>query len=539
MFSDRFQELHKAVDYLTHAESGFVVIEVNDRVSQNKCISFFETELTSKKIISVDLENTPEGMRPDNFIKFAVEDNPDIPIFCVLNMNGLGKGVREDEIMLLRNFNMGREKLADLDKLLVFFFPSYFVDLILRYARDFYDFAPLRITIPNPERQFMDRRDYEPEFADEKYLLNRVEFLKSRLDGNLKDEERFKVLMDLGDCYGKLYRWDEAIGVFERAVELAEEMGANGEQLAALTLLGKSQGKVYDFSAAEYSLLSGVELAKKNNDFFLLAYAQVELARVEIYIGNLDEAEQILKQAANIFIKLEAQREHDVAMSELASLLSKKGLYDEALAIHEAALDSYKVLGDSKSYSVTIREMSKIFVAKGDPHEAVRLCTNLLDEDKKTNDHKGYLDTLSVLVNAFSEMGQNEKALNLCEIRLREYEKMGDLRSKAITLFEMSFLEVSRNNFDIAMQYLNEAQRICRELGDWVGLSHINFRIGKILFSAGKYKKGVRLLTDALLFFNKAGFVQEAMLVKSNLDSMEAYAAANPLPDESLSQEYK
>lgn len=520
MFSERFQELHKVVDYLTHADSGFVAIEVNDRISQNKCISFLETELTSKKIISVDLENTPEGMRPDNFIKSSVEENSDVSVFCVLNMSSLGKGEREDEIELLRNFNMGREKLADLDKLLVFFFPSYFVDLILRYAGDFYDFAPLRVIIPNPERPFMERREYEPEFADEKYLLNRVSFLKSRLDGDLDDEERFKVLMDLGDCYGKLYRYEEAIEVFEGAVELAEGREQKESVAAALLKIVEIARLANNYSFVERVYRLGVCLESELDDKRLKAAFLTSFARANRQVGNLDQAQILFLDALDLLKDIGLDKEWVVVSGEIARIFRVQGRYNEALKIYEQQLANYGK-EDVRDRVVTKGDIANILTVQGQFNKALEIHEERIEELNKIEAPRVRAMAYRDIAVIYMQVGRINEAINLLKKQINELEKIGDLRVCALIMLDMAVAERDMGNEEAVRPLLEKSRLLSRRTGDLYTYYSTGIILGELMVALGERANGFQILHESLTGYEEMGFEADAKMIKKKISEIK------------------
>ncbi|NDV27099.1 tetratricopeptide repeat protein [Desulfovibrio sp. JC010] len=540
MYPDRFQELEKVVDYLENADSGFVIVEVNDRRSQNNCVSFLETELISKKIVSIDLEYMPDDFRPANFIESAVKDFSEAKVFCVLNMSGLAKGDREEEIRMLRSFNMAREKLDNLDKLLVFFFPSYFVDLILRYALDFYDFASLRIKIPNPERPFMDRGEYEPEFADEKYLSNRVEFLKSRLGLGLDDEERFKVLMDLGDCLGKLYRWDEAIEVFEGAVGLAEEMGESNNKLKALYDMSEMAFLDYDYSLAASISEQGLDIALESDqdDADFVAAFLTTLARVERKIGETERAESLFKEAYLKWQAIGGNRECAIILGEMARILSDKGQDDDALRLHERQIEEFLKINDTRERAVTLGDIARIYKNKNRIDEALQVHEERLSIFDSLGESISSAGVRRDIGRILTEKGMVDEALRIHKEQLKFYEKIGDLQNCAITLFDIAQIVFYQKGSD-ALPFLEKAFGIVNDSGDRDGKAFVGRLLGEVLCYSGRYEDGLPLLHEALKNFKELMNYSEAEETNMLISEMEAYAAANPLPEENNDKDSK
>ena len=194
--------LRMAVDYAQHAGAGFMVLEVNRVERVHEILARFKESLGKESVGIVDLGSEKPGIGALETLRNAVMQSPGVSVFCILNMHVPAGGAREEEVRMIRNLNMQREAFQNLDKVLVFFFPSYFLDLFNRYGLDFLDFASARFSFCGKGGAALSPEELQDE---ENFLKNRIAFLERRLEsGGLSRKERQKVLKDLKESRQQL-----------------------------------------------------------------------------------------------------------------------------------------------------------------------------------------------------------------------------------------------------------------------------------------------------------------------------------------------
>ena len=144
-------------------------------------------------------------------IRKCVEENPDFEVVLVQNLHTLSEQYGGD-VELGKDINFSREAYADLKKIFLFFWPTYFVDILMQNAPDFWDFVPVKFKFLSESAGIFQSVDPDREMADERYLRNRAAFLEKILqDGNLPEKERLEKLVDIAHIYEKLYAYDNAL----------------------------------------------------------------------------------------------------------------------------------------------------------------------------------------------------------------------------------------------------------------------------------------------------------------------------------------
>ncbi|CCO25395.1 hypothetical protein [Maridesulfovibrio hydrothermalis] len=125
---------------------------------------------------------------------------------------------------------------------------------------------------------------------------------------------------------------------------------------------------------------------------------------------------------------------------------------------------------------------------------------------------------------------QVEEALKQLEERLAECKKNDDSKGRALTLFEIAQVEISRNNQEGALLLLVEAYSLVKELGDLAYICPIGELLGQLLYVSGNREDGLSMVRESLAGLKEMGSDDEAANTEHLLDAMMAHSLANPLP---------
>ncbi len=231
------ETLERLMLYLESQDSGFVIVEVNENQLQKQAANYVADRLRS---IVVDFKESPHIVNPYQEIKKRIEKYNIAKICLILNMHTL-KNTQASLEKLVRDLNFAREAYSGLEKILVFFFPVFFTDMVIRLAKDFFDFVPVVFRL-EPESSQMPEYKIEKEqkeILDENFVKNRIAFLENYInETNLSKKELTKKYNDIAKCYEQLSKYDKALDYYKQALEISKEIGDKAGLCATLFNLG-------------------------------------------------------------------------------------------------------------------------------------------------------------------------------------------------------------------------------------------------------------------------------------------------------------
>jgi hypothetical protein len=218
--TDNAEVLEQIITYLEDQDSGFVIVEVNQQKLQREIVHHIRSHFPENQCHIIDLLSTSVDASPLAAVRDSVTNMPDVKIFLILNFHELAGDHREDRIRIVRELNFSREAYCRVNKLLVFLLPTYFVDLIIRHAKDFFDFVPVTFSLKSesiPSRNSVI--EHRRPFLGKKFLENQVAYLKDALvSRDLTQKSIGKKFEALGDCYEQLFKYRDALESYENSL---------------------------------------------------------------------------------------------------------------------------------------------------------------------------------------------------------------------------------------------------------------------------------------------------------------------------------
>jgi tetratricopeptide (TPR) repeat protein len=222
-----------------------------------------------------------------------------------------------------------------------------------------------------------------------------------------------------------------------------------------------------------------------------------EQARHLIVRGELQQAEQLLTQAAQLFTTAGAEDEAATAMGEIAGILYQRGDYDEALRIRrDVELPVYERLGQTRSIAVTWGHIADIAYRRGDYDEALRIRRELqLPAFERLADTRETAIAWGRIADIASGRGDYDEALRIRkDVTLPVYERLGDTRSTAINWSKIADIAYQRGDYDEALRIRRELQLPAFErLGDTRSAVVTWGQIADIASRRGDYDEALRI----------------------------------------------
>lgn len=462
-----YKTLDKAAIYLEHEDSGFVIIEANAPVLQQQAAAYLTGKVSSKKILAIDLKTAPRDATHLSVIRQKASENPDVSVFLILNFHTLADRIETKEIGLVRDLNFSREPYASLNKILVFFLPSFFVDLLIRHARDFYDYVPIKFELVSEDSGALIWQNKPTDTADEIFLGNRILFLRDMINsGELSEGKKAEKLFELAKSHGKLYQHDEAIQRYQQALVFYQKLkDRRGEALAL-----KGIGLIH-FSRSEY-----------------------------------ETAMEYLKQALSICQEIRDQVGESTILSNISLIFKARGEYDTALEYLKQSLNIAGEIGDRVSEGLS--NISLIYQARGEYETALEYLKQSLSIRREIGDRAGEGATLNNIALIYRTWGKYEKGLEYLEQSLSIAKEIENRAGEAATLNNISQIYQARGDYETAMEYLKQSLSIGRELGDRAGLCITLINMGNIHWTKEEKDQAMSEWREAYQIAREIGHAQ-------------------------------
>ncbi|GGN65415.1 hypothetical protein GCM10010112_26770 [Actinoplanes lobatus] len=236
-----------------------------------------------------------------------------------------------------------------------------------------------------------------------------------------------------------------------------------------------------------------------------LTHARVtgEHAKLLITRGALEQAEQLLNQAREMFTTAGSEREAATAWGDLAEILFLRGGYDEALRIrHEIELPVYQRLGDTRAIAIAWGRIADIHYQRGEYDEALRIRQEVqLPVYQRLGDTRSTAIAWGAVADIRYQRGEYDEALRIRhEIELPVYQRLGDTRETAITWGKIADIRYQRRDFDEAFRIRHEIELpVYQRLGDTRAIAVTWGKIADIRYQRGESDDALRIRQEVQL----------------------------------------
>jgi len=303
--------------------------------------------------------------------------------------------------------------------------------------------------------------------------IGEVTTLSSLLDPlleNLSELDLFSqrwVLTSKGIAYVNLGEYRKAIGLFEKALEIARRFGDVCGEGKSLVNMGLSYANLGEYKKAIELYEKALEMARRIGD------ASSEGAG----LGNLGLA------YANL------------------------GEYRKAIVLYEKVLEMARRIGDASSEGAGLSNMGTAHLNLGEYKKAIGLCEKALKIHRRLGNVHGEGVALSNMGTAHLNLGEYKKAIELCEKALKIHRRIGDAYGEGVALSNMGSAYANLEEYMNAIELYEKALKIDRRIGDVRGEGNVLTNMGIAYASFGEYRKAIGLYEKALEIARRSGDV--------------------------------
>ncbi len=274
-----------------------------------------------------------------------------------------------------------------------------------------------------------------------------------------------KCLMNLGNA--STYRGDykNAVKYFEQSRIMAEEAGNKKGVSDCLSNLGVVSSDLGDYPKAIEYYEQSLKIRTELNDKTGISSCLVNLGVVSMYQGDYPKSIDYFERALAIAEELNDKRLISFCLMNLGGVTLYQGNYSKAIEYDQRALDLKQELEEKKGISQCLLYMAATYFNRGDPMKAI----DYYQRSIKINEQIGDKFLLSYcymnLGNIYYDMEDFTRSDESFGISLRIAEELNDKRNISLCLSRMSYLAYGRGKLPEALDYIERALQIDRELG--------------------------------------------------------------------------
>ncbi|ALG69151.1 tetratricopeptide repeat protein [Beggiatoa leptomitoformis] len=498
-------------------------------------------------IIEISILSLAEQQLIDEGLQTALQNIPTETAVFIYDLERLLLTIdQQKNLRYVRQLNWRRSAFQRLQRSLVLWLPHAALDLLARYAPDFYDWCsgfyyfaePQTTTIRFEPKAFESDKTFNLSLTDKQNWLAVLQ--ESLQDISLQEPERAKVLRDIGDLQYAMGNYQEADAHFQQSLKIFKELNneaevaetrgriadilyRRGELAEALRIRQEEEmpvyerlgdvrsravtlGQIADILQARGELAEALRIRQEEEmpvyerlgDVRSRAVTLGQIADILYRRGELAEALRIRQEEEMpVYERLGDVRERAVTLGQIADILQARGELAEALRIRqEEEMPVYERLGDVRERAVTLGKIADILQARGELAEALRILQEeLIPVFERLGDVRSRAACFGRIADILQARGELAEALRIRqEEEMPVYERLGDVRSRAVTLGKIADILQARGELAEALRIRQEEQMpVYERLGDVRSRAVTLGKIADILQARGELAEALRI----------------------------------------------
>ncbi|MEF8832571.1 MAG: BREX system ATP-binding domain-containing protein [Candidatus Thermoplasmatota archaeon] len=322
-----------------------------------------------------------------------------------------------------------------------------------------------------------------------------IEMYEHALDLTEEDRVKIDLLVKLGKAHKIIGEYDSALDEFETAVEKTEEVQLKQN---ILSLLGETYLSKGDHEQALNTAEKGLSLSNDDQNEMMTCKLLSVKGRVYSRRRNIEKAENIFSEEKEIAEKEDNDKEKAKALHHIGSLRIFEGNNDEALDALSEAVELRKKINDQLGLSRSLNNLGIIYKNKGQFDKALDYFNQILEIQEEIGDKSGIMKTLNNLGIISKIRGDLKTALDYYDKSLEIGKKIEDKFSISMTNVNLGNIYKIQCEHEEALNHFEKAYEIQKDIDDKSGMAATLNNIGSIYQTIGDFEEALEYLNESL-----------------------------------------
>ncbi len=272
-----------------------------------------------------------------------------------------------------------------------------------------------------------------------------------------RDQNRARVLLNLGLNSFSEGNWKEAMGYYEECLELFQDLKDPEGLSKALANLGIVARNLGEWEKAIQYYTRSYEIDLQLQDKQGMGICLMNMAIALEAVGKIKEAIENYQSSLSIFRELGDEKSTSICLLNLGNAFAVLKKWDMALEFYQQSINLFEKIGDQPNISKSLTNMGIALRNLGRWEDAIQNYQTSLQEFEKSNDQVAISKCLLDLGVAYYSINQLEEALNNFHRSQKLFQKYGDRPGEAIACQNLGLTYYKRKDFRRALKYFNES----------------------------------------------------------------------------------
>ncbi|MBT9098825.1 tetratricopeptide repeat protein [Methylovulum psychrotolerans] len=377
---------------------------------------------------------------------------------------------------VIQELNWRREFYGRANHPVVFWMPDFLLTEIFNEAPDFADWRSglYEFTLSQPEQLSLMQSTWESvgeNFIEQlsltekqRWIVN-LENLLAELAGQEASRTKSDLLCRLGMLYGSLGNYEQALGCYQRTLQIQRDIGDKAGEGATLSNIATIAHAKGDYKKALMSLKEALQIDREVGDKESEGLALNNISQIHKVNGDYVSALDYLGQSLKIQQGIGDKRGEGATLNNLATVSHAKGDYDTALRYLIKSLQIRQDIGDKQGEGVTLNNLSQVYQVKGDYETALHYLTQSLQIRQTIGDKQGEGTTLNNISQIYVVKGDYDTALVYLTKALQISQSISNLAGECTVLFNIGYIYLQNDELQYALSTWLKAYHIAKKIG--------------------------------------------------------------------------
>ncbi len=323
--------------------------------------------------------------------------------------------------------------------------------------------------------------------------------------GALQETSRGWVCTSLGSAYLQLGEYRKAIGLCEKALEIARRIGDVRGEGSALGNMGSAYLQLGEYRKAIDLHEKALEIVRRIGDVRGEGGDLGNMGSAYCHLGEYRKAIDLYEKHLEIARRIGDVRGEGSALGNMGSAYLQLGEYRKAIDLHEKALEIDRRIGDVQGEGSALGNMGLAYANLGEYRKAIDLYEKALEIARRIGDVRGEGSALGNMGLAYMKLGEYRKAIDLYEQHLEIARRIGDVQGEGNALGNMGLAYANLGEYRKAIDLHEKALEIARRIGNVRGEGSALGNMGAAYAKAGSKEKAAKCLQEGKAIFEKLG----------------------------------
>ncbi|MEL6262279.1 MAG: tetratricopeptide repeat protein [Cyanobacteria bacterium J06631_12] len=331
------------------------------------------------------------------------------------------------------------------------------------------------------------------------FSIEELQLQISQLEQNNKESPLLITLYgSLGKAYAQEYSYEEALALYQKALDLAKKKNNLVGQVSVLKHFGDSLYNIGQVRRAQELYKKGLEIAQELEAHKDEADLTRKLGNTYYSRGEFQQAVRYQQWSLEISKKMGDRKGEARALNHLGNAYSSLGQYQRAVESHQQSLEIEKEMGDRKGEAMSFGNLGNAYSSLGQYQRAIELHQQSLEIIGEIGARNDQASSLMGLGNAYYSLGQYQRAIDFYLQSLEMQREMGDRNGEARALGNLGNAYDSLEQRQYAIDFYLQSLEIKREIGDRNGEASSLIGLGNTYNSLGQYQQAIEFCQQAL-----------------------------------------